>query len=213
MELVLRTYERIYNPQNPVVCFDERPCYLIDDVLTPLPMVKGKVMKEHYAYQKNGSCCLLMAIEPKTGKRLGSVTERRTGKDFTEFFQSLSAFYPEAERITVVLDNLNTHSFSSFYLHLPAADAEALSKRFEFVYTPKSASWLNMVEIEFSALSRQCLNRRIGSKEKLEKEVLALIAERMQKGILINWQFTTENAREKLNRHYTKVNPMNDNHA
>jgi transposase len=121
------------------------------------------------------------------------------------FCQSLAAFYPEAKKIRLVLDNLNTHNAGSFYGNLPAEEAFALAQRFEFHYTPKSASWLNMIECEFSALARQCLNRRIPTIEQLEKEVLAIIKERNEKKIKIDWQFSIEAARDKLNRHYQNV--------
>ncbi len=117
--------------------------------------------------------------------------------------------YPEAEKIMVILDNLNTHNESSFYEVFEAEEAFRLAQKFEFIHTPKSASWLNMIEIEFSAISRLCLDRRIPSKEELEKEVLAIIKERSEKAIKINWQFSIETAREKLNRHYEKVNEKN----
>ncbi|MGH1339881.1 MAG: IS630 family transposase, partial [Aureispira sp.] len=161
MECILQLYERAYTPDFPVVCFDERPCFLIGNTMEGIQMQTGKVAKENYAYSKHGSCCVLAAIEPLTGKRLAHIRKRRTKKEFTIFMQNLARLYPEAQKIIVVLDNLNTHNFGSFYEHMTAEQASALAQRFEFVFTPKSASWLNMIEIEFSALSRQCLNRRI----------------------------------------------------
>ena len=146
-------------------------------------MAAGKVRKEHYAYEKNGSCTLFAAIEPLTGNRLGQVYRFRTRKEFTLFCQALAALYPHAKKIRLVLDNLNTHHLGAFYAHLPADEAFALAQRFEFYFTPKSASWLNMIEIEFSALARLCLHRRIPTMAKLESEVLALIADRRQKQI------------------------------
>lgn len=176
-------------------------------------MQTGQVRKDHYAYEKNGSCALLAAIEPLTGKRLGRVYPRRTKKEFTLFCLDLAQMYPEAIQIHLVLDNLNTHNASSFYEHLPADEAWALAQRFQFHYTPKSASWLNMIEIEFSALARLCLKRRIPTMEKLEAEVLALIAERHAKQIKIQWQFSIETCREKLNSRYTSVNEANSKFA
>jgi hypothetical protein len=198
-----------YNPDYPVLCFDERPCFLIGDAVAPLPLQTGKPLREHYAYEKNGSCVLLMAIEPLTAKRIAGVFKQRTKKEFCLFCQELATAYPEAIKIRLVLDNLNTHNTSAFYENLPADQALALAERFEFYYTPKSASWLNMIEIEFSALARRCLNRRIPSMEMLEREVLALIAERERKSIKINWQFSVESARKKLNSHYVVVNDEN----
>lgn len=172
-------------------------------------MTEGQVRKEHYEYEKNGSCTLFAAIEPLTGYRLGQVHRRRTRKEFTLFCQALAAAYPQAIKMRLVLDNLNTHNPGAFYAHLPADEAFALAQRFEFWYTPKSASWLNMIEIEFSALARLCLHRRIPTIEKLESEVMALIADRRDKRIKINWQFSIGACREKLNRHYTVVNSAN----
>ena len=205
MERLLWLYALPYDRRYPVICFDERPCFLIGEEVDPLPMRSGQVRKEHYAYEKNGSCALLAAIEPLTGKRLAQVHTQRTKKEYTLFCQALAAAYPKAKKIRLVQDNLNTHNASSFYENLPAAEAFALAQRFEFHYTPKSASWLNMIEIEFSAIVRECLKRRIPTMEQLEKEVLALVKERAEKKIKINWQFSIESARTKLKRHYQQV--------
>jgi transposase len=205
MEHILWLYSLSYDPAHPVVCFDERPCFLIGEKVDPLPLQSGQVQKEHYAYEKNGSCALLAAIEPLTGQRLAKVFLQRTKKEFTQFCQALAKAYPKAKKIRLVVDNLNTHNASSFYENLPAEEAFALAQRFEFHYTPKSASWLNMIEIEFSAIARECLNRRIPTIEKLEKEVLALVKERSDKKIKIHWQFSIESARDKFNKHYQQV--------
>lgn len=210
MEALLALYAKPYDPENPVICYDERPCFLIGEAVAALPMTTGKVTKEHYAYEKNGACTLLAAIEPLTGQRLGLVRTQRTKKEYTEFCQALVAAWPEAKKIHLVQDNLNTHNASSFYEHLSAEEAFALAQKFQFHYTPKSASWLNMIEIEFSALARECLHRRIPSQEMLERAVLALIKERTEKQIKINWQFSLKVARKKLNSHYTRVNAVND---
>jgi hypothetical protein len=205
MEDILWLYAQPYDPSYPVVCFDERPCFLIGDVLEPLAVAGGRIRKEHYAYERHGSCALLAAIEPLTGKRLAQVLPQRTKKEYALFCQALGAAYPEAKKIRLVQDNLNTHNASAFYENLPAAEALALAQRFEFHYTPKSASWLNMIECEFSAVARQCLNRRIATIGQIKKEVLAIIKERNEKKIKINWQFSIESARNKLNRHYQNV--------
>jgi hypothetical protein len=205
MERLLWLYALPYAPMYPVVCFDERPCFLIGETMAPLPMQSGQVRKEHYAYEKKGACALLAAIEPLTGKRLAQVHAHRTKKEYTEFCQAMAAAWPTAQKIRLVQDNLNTHTTSAFYEHLPAADAFALAERFEFYYTPKSASWLNMIEIEFSALARDCLHRRIPTIEQLTQEVMALVDERQQKQIKIHWQFSLASARNKLNRHYAGV--------
>jgi DDE superfamily endonuclease len=209
MEQILWLYSLAYDPAYPVVCFDERPCFLIGETVEPLALQGGKVRKEHYAFAKMGSCALFAAIEPLTGQRSAQVYARRTKQESMRFFQQLAACYPDATKIRVVQDNLNTHHFSSFYQHLPAQEAFALAHRFEFHYTPKSASWLNMIEIEFSALARQCLHRRIPTQEALAHEVLALVQERNDKQIPITWQFSIESARTKLNSHYHRVHQGN----
>jgi len=156
-----------------------------------------------------GSCSLFAAIEPLTGQRLAQVHTRRTERGFALFCQAVATAYSAATRIRLVLDNLNTHNASAFYEHLPADEAFALAQRFEFFYTPKSASWLNMIEIEFSALSRLCLNRRIPTIEQLAAELLAMMAERSLKGVRINWQFSIDARRLKLHARYSVVNELN----
>lgn len=213
LEKILWLYAQPYNHKRPVVCFDERPCFLIGDVVDPLPMQPGQARREHYSYEKNGSCNLLMAIEPLTGQRIATVQEHRTALEFTLFCQQLADAYPEADKICLVLDNLNTHKIASFYNHLPADEAFALGQRFEFWHTPKSASWLNMIEIEFSAIARLCLHRRIPTLAKLKTEVLSLVKKRVVEGIKIKWQFSIEVAREKLNSSYKKINEANGKFA
>ena len=210
MEQILALYALAYDPAYPVICFDERPCFLIGEAVEPLALQTGQVRKEHYAYEKLGSCALLASIEPLTGIRLAQVHAQRTKREFTLFCQALAAMYPDAIKIRLVQDNLNTHDTSAFYENLPADEAFALAERFEFYFTPKSASWLNMIEIEFSALSRQCLNRRIPTIAQLEREILTLIAERNSEKIKINWQFSIQSARTKLNSHYSAVQPDNE---
>lgn len=209
MEHLLWLYARPYDAAEPVVCFDERPCFLIGDLVEPLALQSGQVRKEHYAYEKHGSCALLAAIEPLTGQRVGQIYPQRTKREYALFCQTLAAQYPNARTIHLVQDNLNTHHTSAFYQHLPADEAFALAQRFTFHYTPKSASWLNMIEIEFSALARGCLQRRIPTQEKLASEVLSLLQQRQNQAIKIHWQFSIENARAKLNQHYQRVLPDN----
>jgi DDE superfamily endonuclease len=210
MEQILYLYGLPYDPLYPLLCFDERPCFLIGEAVAGLEMKAGQVARHHYAYEKNGSCNLLMAIEPLMGKRLAQVHQQRTKREYALFMKALAALYPEAKKIRIIQDNLNTHNPSAFYETFSAEEAFELSQRFEFYYTPKSGSWLNMIEIEFSALSKQCLNRRIATQEKLSREVLALVKERESKSIKIDWQFSIESARQKLNRHYRGVNVGND---
>jgi hypothetical protein len=205
MESLLWLYQLPFDSRFPVVCFDERPCFLIGDAVDALAMQSGKVRREHYAYEKVGSCALLAAIEPLTGKRLAKVFDQRRKREYALFLREVSEAFPEAEKIRLVQDNLNTHSASAFYETFPADEAFALAQRFEFYYTPKSASWLNMIEIEFSALAKQCLHRRIATKAELEREVLAIVKEREEKAIKIDWQFSLESARTKLNKHYEQV--------
>jgi len=209
MEQILWLYALPYDPSYPVVCYDERPCFLIGDAVEPLALQSGRVRKEHYAYEEFGSCSLLAAIEPLTGKRLAQVHSQRTKREYTLFCQTLAKQYPQAIKIRLVQDNLNTHDTSAFYENLPADEALALAERFEFHFTPKSASWLNMIEIEFSALARQCLNRRIPTVTQLEREILVWVDERNSKNIKIDWQFSIQSARTKLNSHYTAIQQAN----
>jgi hypothetical protein len=198
-------YALPYDRQYPGVCFDDRPCFLIGDEIAPLPLRSGHVRKEHYAYEKNGAGALLAAIEPLPGKRLAQVHAQRTKKEDTRFCQAIAAAWPTAKKIRWGQDNLNTPTPRAFYAHWPAAEAFALAERFEFYYTPKAARWLKMIEIEFSALARECFHRRIPPLEQLTTEVLALVNERPQQQIKIHWQFSLDSARNKLNRHYEGV--------
>jgi len=209
MERLLWLYSLPLDSRFPVVCFDERPCFLIGNTVPGLALKAGQVSKEHYEYAKNGSCALLMATEPLTGQRLARVFDRRTKREYALFLKELAERFPVAEKIRLVQDNLNTHDLSSLYETFPAEEAFALGQRFEFYSTPKKASWLNMQEIEFSALAKQCLARRIGSRAELEREVLAIVKERTEKGIKIDWQFSIERARTRLNRHYQAVQAEN----
>ena len=209
METILALYALPYDPHFPVVCFDERPCFLIGDLVEPMALQTGRLRKEHHAYEKLGSCALLAAIEPLTGQRVAQVYDQRTKKEFALFCQAVANTFPDATRIRLILDNLSTHDTSAFYEHLPADQAFALAQRFDFVFTPKSASWLNMIEIEFSALARLCLHRRIPTIDHLRSEVLALVDERTRNRVKIDWQFSIQSARSKLNSHYVRVNSVN----
>jgi len=210
MENILWLYGLPFDECFPVVCFDERPCFLIGETIQGIEMKAGQPRRENYAYEKKGSCALLATIEPLTGMRVADVFARRTKRQFALHLQKVAAEYPKAAKIRMVLDNLNTHNASSFYETFAAEEAFRLSQLFEFYYTPPKASWLNMIEIEFSAIARLCLNRRLPSQEELEREVLAIVKERTENKVLIDWQFSIEKARKKLNRHYEKVNQEND---
>lgn len=198
-------YERPYDPGHPVVCFDERPCQLLGDVLMPIPMKPGRVERQDYHYKRNGTCVVLMAVEPLAGRRIVNVTEQKTKKDYATFMKALAVSYPDAEKIVLVQDNLNTHNPSSLYEAFPAAEAFALAQRFEMVYTPKKASWLNMAEIELSALSKQCLDRRIAEMQTLAVQVGSWTRRRNRLKATICWNFTKNDARKKLNRFYESI--------
>jgi DDE superfamily endonuclease len=209
MEDVLHQYQLPYDARHPLICFDERPCFLIEDVGGILPMSPGKAKRYHYEYQKNGSCCVFLAFEPQTGFRYVEVRERRTAADYADFMQTLLArHYPQAESLRLVQDNLNTHTPGSFYEVLPPAEAFALAQRFEAHYTPKKGSWLNMAEIEFAALSKQCLERRVPDLPSLRHEVLAWADQRNHDRPTVNWKFSQAGARQKLHRHYQNVHKL-----
>lgn len=205
MEQVLDIYERPYDPAYPVVCFDERPCQLLGDVLMPIPMKSGRVERQDYEYQRNGTGVVLLAVEPLAGHRVVTVTKRRTKNDYAGFMKAVASSYPDAVKIILVQDNLNTHNPSSFYETFPAAEAFDLAQRFEMRYTPKKASWLNMAEIELSALSKQCLDRRIAEIRTLAGEVKAWTKRRNRLKAGISWNFTKNGAREKLSRLYNTI--------
>ncbi len=209
MELILALYAPPYDQNYPVVCFDERPCFLIGDEVEPLALQSGQVRKEHCAYEKFCSCGLLAVIEPLTGRRVAQVHLHRTKREYASFIQALADQLPQAKKIRVVQDNLSTHDISAFYENLPADEALALADCFEFSFTPKSVSWPNMIAIGFSALSRLCLNPRIPTLERWEKEILVLIAQRDAAHIQIHWEFSIHSARSKLNSHYVRVQSDN----
>lgn len=205
MEQVLAVYERKYDPKHPVICFDERPCQLIDNVIIPTPAQPGRVRREDYHYKRCGTAVVLLAVEPLTGKRIVQVTLRKTKKEYAEFMKMVAQEYPHAEDITMIQDNLNTHHPASFYQRYPASEAFRLTSKIKMVFTPKKASWLNMAEIEFSALARQCLKRRIPTFKLLSDEVYAWTRNRNKKQIKIQWQFSLRSARIKFRRAYINI--------
>lgn len=209
MEDVLHLYGLAYDEQRPVVCFDEMPVQLLGDVVAPLEMKKGKPRCEDYEYKRGGVAVLLVAFEPLTGRRLIETSRQRTKADYCRFMQRVAASFPAAEQVVLVQDNLNTHNASSFYENLPAGEAFSLAQAFEMHYTPKKGSWLNMAELELSALSRICLARRIASVEELDGEVQAIVKERNELKIGVEWQFSITQAREKLGRHYENAKSKN----
>lgn len=206
MEKVLDIYELEYNPKRPVVCFDEKPCQLIDHIIMPIAMKAGKVQREDYKYERKGTCELLCAVEPKAGKRTIKVSVRKTAKDYAYFLKHLATkVYANSEKIILVQDNLITHRLSSLYKTFPAEEARQLAKKFKMVYTPKHASWLNMAEIEFSAVSKQCLDRRIKNIKIMEKEIKSWVRDRNKKKSKINWMFTTNEARKAFKESYNNL--------
>lgn len=206
MEDVLSVYQRRYDPKYPVVCMDESSKQLLADLQAVLPMEAGQIQRYDYEYVRQGVANLFMFFAPFENKRRIKVTDHRRRKDWAEAMRELSdEDFPDAEKIVVVMDNLNTHSPISFYETFPPEEARRLVERFEFHYTPKHGSWLNMAEIEFSALARQCLNRRIPDIEKLNHEIQAWSKYRNENSTSINWRFTTEDARIKLNRLYPQI--------
>jgi len=203
----LDIYKRGYNPLNPVICFDESSKQQIQDVVDALPVKSGKVAKFDSEYERNGVSNLFMIFEPLKGKRHVKVTDRRTKIDWAECMKYIvDELHPNALKITVVMDNLNTHTPASLYLRFEAATAKRIADKLDIQYTPKHGSWLNMAEIEFSALSRQCLNRRIPTQEKLMEEVKAWERARNHAAIRCDWQFTTRDARIKLRNLYPTLN-------
>jgi len=203
MEDVLDVYHRPYDPQRPVVCMDEASKQLIAEVRDPLPPQPGQVAKYDSEYERRGTANLFLAVEPLAGKRTVQVTERRTKLDWARFIRFLLlTVYPEATLVVLVMDNLNTHSIGSLYDAFDPETARQLAARLEIHHTPKHGSWLNMAETELSILSRQCLDRRIDSKELLASEVAAWEQPRNAHQAKIDWQFTTADARTKLKRLY-----------
>lgn len=205
LEDVLSLYHLPYNEQRPVICLDELPFQMLGEQVAPIQMKSGATKKFDYEYERKGVASVFVAFEPLSGKRLVKVYLRRTKADYCRFQQEVVRHWSAAEVIVEVQDNLNTHNASSFYENLPPSEAYSLMKRFEFHYTPKKGSWLNMAELELSALSRQCLARRIPDIGTLSSELAAIVKERNDLKIKVKWQFTVENAREKLNRHYDNV--------
>lgn len=205
MEKVLEVYKRPYDPRFPVVCMDESPKQLIGETKTQIVSAPGRIAKYDYEYKRHGVCNIFMANEPLAGKRLVKITERKTKIDWANFLEDIATLYSDAEKITLVMDNLNTHTPGSLYEAFRPAQAKQLWDRFDFVFTPKHGSWLNMAEIELNVLTGQCLNRRIDNIEDVRSEATAWQNYRNNKKSIVNWQFTTDNARIKLARLYPSI--------
>lgn len=209
MEEVLSLYSLPLDELRPVICFDELPVQLVADAVEPLPMKAGKPTRFDYEYKRAGTASLLVAIEPLTGKRLVETSSRRTRADYCRFLKRVAEVWSQADKIVLVQDNLNTHNAGSFYEDLPAEQAFDLAQRFEMHYTPKKGSWLNIAELELSALSRICLSRRISSIEELDRQIQTIVRERNELKIKVEWQFSITQAREKLSRHYEEIKSKN----
>jgi hypothetical protein len=206
MEDVLEVYKRPYDAKRPVVCLDETSKQLIGEVRTPVPASPGQVAHYDCEYVRNGVANLFMIFEPLAGQRDVEVTDRRTKKDYAQCLRKLSdQMYPQAEVVVLVQDNLNTHSPASLYEAFEPAEAKRLTERFEFHYTPKHGSWLDMAEIELGILGRQCLSQRIDNIQDLRRQVDAWQRSRDDAEVKVNWQFTTAEARIKLRRLYPSM--------
>jgi transposase len=203
MEDVLSVYKRAFDPEETLICMDETSKQLIAETRNPVPTAPGRPGRYDYEYKRNGVCNLFMFFEPLAGKRQVSVTDRRTKSDWAmQIKQLLDVHYPKAKKVTLVMDNLNTHKGSSLYEVFEPSEARRLLDRLRIHYTPKHGSWLNMAEIELSVLSRQCLGRRIPDKKSLANEVTAWQNKRNTVEAKVDWRFTNDDARIKLKRLY-----------
>ncbi len=206
MEDVLDLYAEPFKPWQPVVCFDERPCQLVADVFEPLPRQAGRAKRVDYQYERQGVCNAFMLFQPLAGWREVKVTQRRTKLDFAEVMRDLvDVHFPDAEKIRVVLDNLNTHSPAALYEAFTPQAARRLLQKLEFHYTPKHASWLNMAEIEFSVMVGQCLKRRIPDQPTLDRELTAYSLLRNSAKATVQWQFDVSQPRSKLGKLYPQL--------
>lgn len=206
MEDVLDVYKRPYDAQQPVVCLDEASKQLVAEVNAPLPPEPGQPKRVDYEYERRGTANVFMVFEPLAGQRRVAVTARRTAVDFANVVRRLvDVDYAQADRVILVMDNLNTHGPGSLYEAFEPAEARRILGRLEIHHTPKHASWLNMAETELSVLGRQCLDRRIADQETLAKEVSTWEKERNERSVKVDWQFTTADARIKLKRLYPTI--------
>jgi hypothetical protein len=210
MEGALEVYARPLDSRRPVVCVDEGGKQLVGEARPPLPVRPRSPAKEDYEYVRNGTANMFMAFEPLAGRRRVEVTERKTKADFARLLKRIAdEWYPEADRVTLAVDNLRTHKPAVLYEVFEPAEARRILGRLEFVYTPKHGSWLNMAEIELSVLARQCLDRRIPDMDALRREVAIWEADRNAVAVRVDWQFNTADARIKLKRPYPTLEPIN----
>ncbi|VAX26020.1 Mobile element protein [hydrothermal vent metagenome] len=202
MENVLDIYKRPFNRKFPVICMDESPKQLIRETKLPIPAQPGILAKYDYEYERRGVCNIFLANEPLAGKRFVKITKRKTKQDWAVFIKEISNKYKDAQKIILIMDNYATHKAGSFYEAFAPEEAKKLFDKFEFVYTPKHGSWLNVAEIELNVLNGQCLSRRIDNISTVTKECNAWQKHRNNANAIINWQFTTGDARIKLKRLY-----------
>ena len=206
MEMVLDVYKTPYNVNIPVVCMDESPKQLIRETRVPIARKPGIDARHDYEYERCGVANIFIANEPLSGKRYVKVTERKTKKDWAYFAKDIAdEYYPDAEKILLLMDNYATHKAAALYETFAPEEAKRIWDRFEFIYTPKHGSWLNMAEIELHVLMAQCLNRRIDNIETMKKETKAWQENRNNKEVQINWQFTNDKARIKLKKLYPTI--------
>jgi hypothetical protein len=206
MEDVLEVYHRPYDPRRPAINLDEASRQLIGETRVPVPAAPGRPAREDYEYVRNGTANVFMISQPLAGTRHVEVTQRRTAVDFANVLKLIADdLYEDAQKIVLVMDNLNTHKLSSLYQAFEPAEARRLWERFEVHHTPKHGSWLNIAEIELSVLSRQCLDQRFADQEELTKAVDAWLIDRNERGVGVNWQFTTKDARIKLKHLYPSL--------
>lgn len=202
----METYALPYDPEIPLICMDEQPIQLLEDSRPSEPMKPGQVQREDYEYVRKGSCSVFLFTEPLAGWRHVHASERRTKADWALQIQELlNVHYPDAKRVRLVMDNLNTHTIASLYETFPPEQALSLAKRLEIHYTPKHGSWLNIAEIELSSMTIQCLDRRIGSIEQLQREITAWEVDRNRAEKSVEWHFTTQQARGKLKHLYPEI--------
>lgn len=206
MERVLDVYQRPYDPSFPVICMDESPNQLIGEVRSPFKSSAGE-SRSDYEYMRKGTVSIFMACEPLAGQRIVGVYDSHKTVDWVHFMKRIFDAYSDAQKITLVLDNLSTHKPSAFYKHFPPQVAHEMVSKFELVFTPKHGSWLNIAEIEINALKAQCLNRRIDEKEKMIEQIQSWQKDRNNKKAKVDWQFSTSQARTKLKRLYPKIEP------
>lgn len=206
MEDILELYELPYDPEIPIICMDEKPYQLLGETRPPIPMKKGRPERRDDEYIRNGTCCIFLFTEALSGWRHAEPQEHRTRIDWAQQIRHLlEVDYPECRTVRLVMDNLNTHSIPSLYEAFPPDLARSLARRLEIHYTPKHGSWLNIAEIELSAMTRQCLNRRINNISSLSDELAAWECQRNSDQKSVDWQFTTPDARTKLKRLYPQI--------